>query len=336
MIKVGTFLFDEYETKDHWADFAKFGRVSKYTVEYYKEVDEVPLRLNSEQVYQLSLDQSSTNTGIFIKSYDNTEAYMVEKKRATDENADDYMFGLERLIHQICDGATFTHLVYERPIITESFRSSQVLFQLEGYIRSWNKRYKEFANARLEFIESSSWRRVVILDHWKGMTGKQQKIASRNSIGEIFDWTNLYGNSINSDEDVFESIGVMFGWFINSYDTLGRPYVRGDIYNGSIGGFIMPCYGSKEVSDMFQEAGLKAEWYMQNPRKSTFENIASAVEKYKIVCVELTDKFSMLALSVECGMKWMDPDVMTVVLVAANYVDNRLFKITGNEYHFVI
>lgn len=333
MIKIGTFEFHPFESKNHWVDFAIFGELECSNVEHFERYSAVTLRLDPEDTWQIALDQSTTNSGIFIKNYENTKAYMIEFSRDRGEQADDYIYDLEMLLHKISEGARYTHLIYERPIKSESFRSAEVLFQLEGMLRALVRRYEEFRTAQLDYIENSSWRAVVVdSDKFSGYDRKRQTVKS---IEAIYPWTKAYGGSIGSDQDIYEAIGVMFGWFINSYDKLGRPYVKGDKYTGSIGGYILPFQSAEEVASEFEKLGIEATWRIEHPRKSIYENIAAGLEHYKVKCVEISDPVAMLALTIECNMKWMNPDKMTVVLVAANFVDKRLFQVTGKEYHFV-
>lgn len=332
MIKIGSFEFAGFESENYWADFAVFGELQVSTVDFYDRYQEVELQLDPQDTWQMAIDQSTTNSGIFIKNYNNTRAYMIEVSKERGVHADDYIYDLEMFIHRICVGTKFTHLIYERPIKTESFRSAQVLFQLEGILRAFVRRYEEFKTARLDYIENSSWRSVVVdSEKFPGYSRKEQ---SAKSIEQVYPWSKGYGGSIGSDFDVYESMGVMFGWFLNSFDKLGRPYVRGDKYTGNIGGFILPFQSAEEVSKAFNDVGIKADWQIAHPSKSIYENIAAGIEHYKVKCVELSDPVVMLALTVECNMKWLNPDKMTVVLVAANYVDQRLFQVTGKEYHF--
>lgn len=332
-IKACTFNFEELDVKNHWVAFAQFGALKNFDLQWYDDFRSVPLKLKSDKVYQIGLDQSTSNCGVFIKDYNNTEAYMMEISRDKGMSADDAIFAIESLLHSVCSGCSISHLIYEKPIDNKSYQSSRVLFQLEGTIRQMAKRYDEFKAARLDNIVNSSWRRVVILEQYKELDNRKK--ASELSIQQIFDWSNCYGFSLGSDYDVYEAMGILFGWFINAFDALGRPYVRGDRYSGAIGGFILPDVEAKQVCEQFQSMGLSATWAVQNPRKSIFENLASAVENYKIVCLELNQPYAMLALSIECNLKWMEPEKMTVVLVAANHVDARLFQITGPDYHFI-
>lgn len=341
MIKIGHFTFEELPSKDHWVDFAKFGTPLEYDVQFFDQPCDVTFQLKAGEVYQIGFDQSTSNTGCFIKNYKNTEAFMIEVSRRKGAEVDDYLFDLEMFLHGFCRDALVSHIIYERPIEIKDkrthrvrFRSSQVLFQLEGIIRGLVKRYSEFKNAQLDCIENASWRQVVILPQYKN-DGTPRKEDTALSIKDIFDWTHLYGFSLGGDYDIFEAMGVLFGWFLKSFDGLGRPYVRGDQYNGNIGGFILPNISAEETAKQLDTLGIETKWFVQNPNKSTYQNLACAVEKYKVVCVELNQCYSMLALSVECNLKWEDFDCMTVVLVAANYADARLFEITGKEYHFV-
>ena len=347
MIKILTLQFEELPSENHWITFAKFGSLIKYEQRYfdsYRDADEfirsgedlsLPLTLEDTDNYQIAMDQSTTNAGVFIKNYNNTRAWMIEVRRANKQDADDFIFDFEMFLHWFCKDGHITHLIYERPISNDNYRSSQVLFQLEGMIRSLVKRYREFKDAKLDFIENAAWRSVVVFDEYKQNRGYPQKEGSYRSIRETFDWTNIYGPSLGSDNDIYEAMGIMFGWFIKSYDALGRPYVRGDRYYGAIGGFCLPGYSAKDICEQLKAAGITSTWYMQNPDKSTYENIASAVERHKVVCIELTNSYSMLTLTIECNFKWTNPDKMAVILVAANYVDKRLFEITGKEFHFV-
>ncbi len=336
MIKICSIGFEEIPCENHWLTFARFGPDTGYVCRQYADYRDVDLQLfglSPEDTWQISFDQSTTNSGVFIKNYQNTRVIMLEMHRDWGDTADDFIFDFEMLLHKICQGVQFTHLLYERPITSESYRSSEVLFQLEGMLRQLIKRYDEFKTARLDYIENSSWRKVVVDS--KKYSNYNRKSQTYKSISEFYPWTCFYGASLGDDYDIYEAMGVMFGWFINSYDALGRPYVRGDKFNGRIGGFILPDVSSREVAHSLQELKLDADWFVENPRKSIYENIASGLEPHHIRCVEISSPSAMLALFVECNLKWTSPEKATLVIVPANFVDSRLFDITGKEYHFV-
>ena len=337
MIKYAKFRFEEIETSDHWVAFPNFSATYNSEVKISKDYRDVDISLNPEKVYQMSMDQSSTNTGIFIKDYANTEAYMIEVRREKGQDAPDYTYDLEMFLHDLCEGCVFSHIIYERPINTENFQSARALFQLEGAIRALGKRYKEFSSAKIDCIENSSWRSVVIDKTLEKEYGVQnRKLASLESVIKIWKWTDDYGNSLKADNDVYEAIGIMMGWFFNSFDGLGRPYVRGDKSSRTVGGFVLPGLDGETVKAMLSKHGIESEFYVENPRYSIYQNLTGGVQPYTLRCVEVTTRYTMLCLCVECNIKWMEPDVMTVILCDASTVDTKLKEITGGEFHFVL
>lgn len=335
MIKYHIFNFEELNVPDHWVSFPNFGTCIKSVQKVVDHGDQVEITLDPDKVYQLSMDQSSSNTGIFIKDYKNTEAYMIEVKRQNNQSASDYIYDLEVFLHQICEECTFSHLIYEKPITSESYRSSQVAFQLEGTICSLGKRYREFASAKIDNIENSSWRRVVVDKKFEAQ-GYNRKEQSRQSVMAAFPWTADYGMSVYKDQDIFEAVGVMMGWFINSFDAFGRPYVRGDRTTATIGGFIFPGLPGRKVMELMETQGIEAQFYVENVRYPIYKNLTAGMKPYEVHVVEFSNKYAMLALCIECNVKWMDPDVMSVVLMDANTVDTRLKEISGGQFHFVL
>lgn len=334
MIKHHQFKFKRYDVEDKWVNFASFGEVLSDSQEYFDSYRESNIRLSPDEIYQVSLDQSSSNTGIFIKNLNNTEAHMIEVLRQKGQDASDYIWDLEMFLRDLCEGCTLSHLIYERPINTEAFRSAQVLFQLEGMIRSLVKRYKAFKSTKLDCIENSSWRSVVCNKALERVYDR--KTLSKVSVNEIWPWTSLYGHSLYKDNDIFEAIGVMMGWFFVSFDPLGRPYVRGDRTTRTIGGYILPGITGEEAKRLLKEQDIEAKYYVENPQYAIYQNLAAMVKPHTTVCVEFTTKYTMLCLCIECNLKWTDPDVLTAILVDASTVDSRLREIANGTFQFVL
>lgn len=335
MIKHCLFKFEELDSPNHWVDFASFGELVDFKEEYFQDYQEATsLILDPEKCYQIGFDQSSSNTGIFIKDFKNTEAHMIEVQRNKGQDASEYIFDLEMFLHQLAEGCTISHIVYERPIKTESYRSAQVLFQLEGTIRSLGKRYPEFKSATIDNIENAAWRAQVVDKQLESVYGR--KDVSRISINHIFPWTTKYGFSLYKDNDIFEAMGVLFGWFMVSFDPLGRQYVRGDRTTRTVGGFVLPGLSGEKVLGLLEEQGIKAQLLIENPNYSIYKNIAGAVQERGTVCVEITKPYTMLCMCIEANIKWMNPPVCTLILTDAATINPRLNEIAGGEFHFVL
>lgn len=335
MIKHCSFTFAEVDSQNHWVDFACFGEQLDFEEEYFDTYqDALGFHLDPEKCYQLGFDQSSSNTGIFIKDFKNTEAHMVEVSRNKYQDASQYIFDLEMFLNQLTNGCTISHTIYERPIKTESYRSTQVAFQLEGAIQGFSRRYSQFKASSIDNIENQAWRASVIDKQLSGVYGRKE--LSRVSINHIFPWTTQYGFSLSKDNDIFEAMGVLFGWFMASFDPLGRPYVRGDRTSRTIGGFLLPGLSGEKVKAMLDEEGIPARLLIENPRYSICQNIASAVSDDYTACVEITRPYTMLSLCIESNIKWMNPPVCTALLTDAARVNPKLNAIAGGEFHFVL
>lgn len=334
MIKIDRFVFEAIEGRKPWVDFPYFGKLQDHTHLWLDSYHEFQQMLNPAFVYQISLDQSSSNTGIFIKDSANVEAFMIEVRRDKKQNAEDYIFDLEMFLHALGEGNTFSHVLYERPIKTESFRSSQVLFQLEGMVKLLGRRYTEFRTAKIDCIENAAWRSVIVS---KELSAKYtRKEASRVAVANLWKWTTAYGMSIGADQDIFEAIGVMMGWFFCSYDVLGNPYVRGDKTTHVVGGYCLPKYHAKEISEMLNEAGVECNYFVSNPKYSVCMNLTADIQPYTVKCVEFTEPYSILCLCVECNLKFEGVEVLTVILCDASTVPDKIKEIAGSEFHFVV
>lgn len=338
MIKHCVFKFKRLDEPNYWVSFARFGEMISFTENYFDTKDDHNIGLDPERTYQIGIDQSSTNSGIFIKDFYNEEVHMIEVSRdrinGREEDAGDYIWKLEMFLKDLAAGCKISHLIYERPINTGSYRSSQILFQLEGVIQTLKRRYPEFKAARIENIENASWRSVIITKDVEALYGRKE--ASKASVNMIFPWTKNYGFSIGKDQDVFEAMGILMGWFFKSFDPLGRPYVRGDRTSRAIGGYVLPGLPGEKVVEMLKKYDIKSELYIQNPDYSIYQNLAAKVRPYETVCVEFNSKHAMLCMCIECNIQWFDPDVMTVILVDAATVDSRLREIAGDYFHFVL
>lgn len=334
MIKCCHMTFEEVDVENHWITFPVFGRLLSSEINHYDCSPSMSgIHLNPEDVYQIAMDQSSSNTGIFIKNYKNTEAYMIELRREKGMTAEDYLWDFEMFLHSLCEGCTLTHLIYERPIEGDSFRSAQVLFQLEGIVIQLPRRYKEFRNCKLDNIENAAWRKAMNVKRFANM-GKKE--ASKWAVRDIFPWASEYGESLYKDNDIFESIGVMMGWFACSFDHLGRPYVRGATCKSTVGGFVLPNMKAEDVSEMLKAQGIESLACVENPGNSICKNLTSGIMGGRIFCVEFSSQYAMLALHIECNLKWEEPEVMTVILMEASSLNPKLEEITGPKFHFIL
>ena len=336
MIKYACYEFSELDVPSHWLAFPSFGDCLRGDVSYAKDWREVGIRLNPNETYQLSMDQSTSNTGIFIKNYCNTEAYMIEVKGTTGQNPGEYIYNLELFLHSLLEGQTLSHVLYETPIKGVSFQSARVLFQLEGMIQSLPLRYDEFKTAKLDSIANSSWRSVIIDPKRFPETNGGRKAQSRDAVCDLYHWTHVYGPSQGKDQDVYEAIGIMMGWFYASFDAFGRPYVRGSASTTTIGVLVLPGEEGAEVVKSLKASGIDAMFEVENPNYSIVQNLTTKIAHYGVLCVEFTKPYTMLSLCIESNIQWKPYKCITCILSNVNYMNAKLKELCGGEFQFVI
>lgn len=333
MYKFHSFTFKELDVENHWVAFPSFGELLTSSGGFADNDRGVKVHLSPNEVYQVSTDQSTTNTGIFIKNYRNTEAHLIEVSRDRGESAEEFIRKLEYFLHSLFEGQVLSHVIYEKPIKARSFRSSQVLFQLEGMLIALPYRYPEFKTAKFDCIENASWRSVVVD---KGRTDIARKELTRVSVQQIWEWTRDYGYSLGNDEDIYEAFGIMMGWFYKAFDPLGRPYVRGEPTRSRLGAFVFPATSGEDAVAMLKAEGIHAEMMVANPDNSIYRNLAVMVEHYHVLCIEFSTPYAMLAICVESNLIWANYEKLTVVLTNAHHVDAKLRELSGGEFHFVV
>ena len=99
-------MFEPLPDFKPYVDFYRFGNLIDFHVTEGEHL-EIPLR--DDIIYDISFDQSTSNTGIFIKAHNNLEVYMIEVCKKSKTTPEEYMFELETVLHEICKGP-FTSL----------------------------------------------------------------------------------------------------------------------------------------------------------------------------------------------------------------------------------
>lgn len=317
-LKCVKFIFSPYRSNGvHlWTDFCRFGELINVEVyEKIKDPMDFPFTLNPDEIYQIGLDQSTSCTGIFIKNFRNTEVYMMEYKansvtKPTD--ATSFLINLEMFLHNLCKGTNISHTIYEATIESDNYRTSKILAQLAGIVEALPLRYNEFKTTVLDDIANQSWRESVICEEFCEYDRKEQSMLS---IQKIFPWTINYGNSLSS-RDVYEAMGILFGWFMKSFDKLGRPYVRGTPFSGNVGIILFPNMSGEEVCNQINSLGIEiANYKVYNFSLSIFKNIVCSVSKEDAALVEITDKFVIICMCAEANIKIEDYNIMTALVV---------------------
>lgn len=190
-----------------------------YTTFEEIDVDRGPL-LKKDLFYLISIDQSTSNSGIFIKSVDNTHAILLEVSKQSGQKSGQYIQQLEHMLCWLNKWQNIVMVLPERAVLNNYYNTTKVLMHLYGMIRDLPECTPEYTFATVRDVPVTAWRAEVILPEYEHC---DKKTASRLSIQHIYPWLTNYGSSIGKDEDAFEAAGIMFGWMCRGYDPLAIP-----------------------------------------------------------------------------------------------------------------
>lgn len=201
-----------------------YGNLLGYSVEQVKSLEDVNVTLDTDKVYLLSLDQSTTCTGITIKSVDNTHLVLMEYKNDKTTSSDRYIYNLELLLTKLLHNIDVIYIIYEKPIKSKSYISTATLFRLEGMIRGLKFKQENLSKTIFDNMNVQAWRSRIILDMFRKF---DKKLAVMYSLTYIYPWLEYYGQSINKDMDIYESFGIMSGYLCACNDIFDRSLAGG-------------------------------------------------------------------------------------------------------------
>lgn len=182
---------------------------------------EFQLSLNSKLTYDIGLDQSSSCTGIFIKSVDSRIRIIIDVKRDT---GDPYTFyrELKGFLKKLVKGQKIRHVICEDPPPVQNQRyTTKFLNELLGRVSEWMEDIPEFQNAEFNKILPQSWK-ALVMDKSKGKNRSKNKECIAEDICDIYPEFNSYRDyHFSKDYDGFDACGILTGFLRYSYTDNG-------------------------------------------------------------------------------------------------------------------
>lgn len=133
--------------------------VNKLVIIDPRSVQNLNITLPKSMVYRISFDQSSSCTGIFIKSTNGDFYMMVEVKRDSDDKILFYR-DLKTLIYKLIHGVKVDLAIIEEPVPNmKQYTSGKILLELKGKLTEW---LSEFGVGKLQNIYPQTWKKYVV------------------------------------------------------------------------------------------------------------------------------------------------------------------------------
>lgn len=193
---------------------------------HYELAPEINNALNKKLTYYISIDQSTTCTGIYIYQKDSKLQIVFDFLR-TNSDKDEYIRELTILMKLLLKNLKIGLFVMEKPVPSKYRSAGDVLKRLAGYIKSWKLTIPELENVVIEETYPQSWKSKMV-DKSKGKNRFNIKREVADDICDRFPLLRCYfSQGVSTDYDGFDAVGILHGFIENTFDETGARKIAG-------------------------------------------------------------------------------------------------------------
>ena len=288
--------------------------------------------------FYLSLDQSTTCTGICIRDVEGTVYSILDFKR---ENTDKYLYisQLRKLVSSIVSGLRLNLIVIESPLNLRFSKATPVLRELKGFIESWRYDIPEFFNIPMESILPQQWK-AKVLDKSKGTNRYQIKKEIAIDICDKLPILKRYFvRCPATDYDSFDATGIILGYLAQNYDTAGNKVNYGSaIYNYKMHIFVkyIPVHDVKNLDVVMKGLPRKQDPILlkYNQEHTFFDNIRMLCGSYDIGYFIIENTNIMLDMFWETNENSIKGNCFICVVARQGYFTQKQLEKAKDENHY--
>lgn len=198
---------------------------------YYEDLNII---LKKDRTYLVSIDQSSSCTGIYIKESTGLIDMVLDVKRDGMEKEIFYR-ELEGLLKKLLKDIRVSLLVHEEPVPNRAqYYSGKVLLELKGRLRDWIAKIPSLQEASIVSIYPQSWKSLVLdkqaaKDAGETMTKRgKSKAKIALDVCRYAPWFDEYRKfKFSTDYDAFDAVGILTGYIFAAFNEDGTRKIYG-------------------------------------------------------------------------------------------------------------
>lgn len=325
----------------------KDGQYVKYIDGYAKNMslNLLELGLDNTEPFRISLDQSSSSTGIYATNKSRTFHLIGTIERDTTP-LDMYKNTLFLFIRRMLDKCFVDLFVTESVLFQrEKNRALPVLAQLKGFINGWRSQIPELQamdEERFAEIAPAAWKKHVYnKEKGKGRFNKKAEIAS--DIVDIYPELKTYFDIVpkSSDYDAFDAVGILYGYEKehrvdeNLKRIVGTKDYHGDVY--VFYKFLTPAEaGSRDIMIMdfeLYEDKFGLNFAEPDAQDSWYGNIRMAVSAKRFTMSVVEDPMHKIALQWQFSTDLRSRVVLAFILRASEVTKSERTYLCGKYLH---
>lgn len=275
----------------------------KYKIFRRELVNRFNIKLPENLVYEISIDQSTSCTGIYIQDVNDQINILLELEFANPDKKS-YFRELFLLLRRLVMDVKVRLVVCEKPIPNKKQEyTHNVLVALFGRLESFLETEPSLQDSDLDSIYPQVWKSKVV-DKSKG----KGRINSKVCIAEdICDKKPLLRNylivSPAQDLDGFDACGILMGYKKCAFNANGNPQIYSEIerrhYTSVFYRYLdtSSLKSAEELRELLLGIFGETVSYYQpkylsfNPDYNMLKNIKMASTKYKMTVTQIPEKY---------------------------------------------
>lgn len=296
------------------------------------ELTSIMLDLPSDRKYHLSIDQSSSCTGIYITDEAFSFHFICDIKRGS-ESKDMFYRYLQAFLRRLLKDCKVTMVVYEDLPPMKYRGSGNVLRELRGHLNAWfsnDPQFSELQEDDRKTILPQQWKSKII-DKSKGTGRFNDKREIASDIVDRFPELKFYfDRCLVKDYDGFDACGIYHGYKLLHYtgvQSQGREGGQRELIAGSKSyyGSVIVFYRTlspEEYSDKrtligpfiaeFRNRQFKTlAWNSENSALDNYR-IAASLSPYSVTVIE--DLHTNLALRWQFDLGFNDKKIFSYII----------------------
>jgi hypothetical protein len=221
--------------------------------------------------WELSIDQSTTCTGIYARSKKLDYHFVAEVKRDREISAAMYSVVLKKFFRKLFSDKPIKRFVYEKPLpanIGRGYHTSKALNELVGMIKVWAIEESFLKGTEIRDINVNSWKSKA-MDKRKGKNRYNDAYCMLDDLVDILPNLTAYGNSLG-DMDYVDAVGIMIGFDRYFFTEQGERKIAGEEARFGIRCFPIIKEKGQELSET--DFSLFYKFDLQKPVEVKFNN----------------------------------------------------------------
>lgn len=291
------------------------------------DLDDIPnIRkyLDRDKRYSLALDQSTSCTGIYLVSEDDTIKVIMDFERHQEPKMK-YTSQLRALISRLVSGLDMEHLLLEEPVRhAQSKYANDVLRELKGALELLKYELLEFDKAKFATVLPNVWR-SRIMDKSKG-TGRfyNKECVAEDIVDAHPELKNHLARCTSKDLDSFDAVGIYYGYKELTGGGKFLHATKENVKHARVYAFYIEAEYTDVLEDILPPALRKhgVTLYDYNPNVAYRENIRKATMCKELVLYKVEDMNDIINLCFRFDIDFQ-PNKAMVLCVTKKHDINR-------------